>query len=64
MLMGKPSDKLTSPTVNLPSGETVIIEEEYPHNIPQQNTRYYNIFTQTYQVILQFTFKKFARNKN
>lgn len=40
MLMGgKPSDKLTSPTVNLPSGETVIIEEEYNPNVQQQNAR-------------------------
>lgn len=39
MLLGKPTDKLTSPTVNLPSGETVIIEEEYPQNVQQQNMR-------------------------
>lgn len=40
MLMGgKVIDKHQSPTVNLPSGETVIIEEEYPPNVQQQNAR-------------------------
>ncbi|XP_069683551.1 partitioning defective 3 homolog isoform X3 [Periplaneta americana] len=35
LLSGGAVDKLTSPTVNLPSGEMVLIEEEYtPHNLP------------------------------
>lgn len=35
LLSGGAAEKLTSPTVNLPSGEMVLIEEEYtPHNVP------------------------------
>jgi hypothetical protein len=35
LLSGGAADKLTSPTVNLPSREMVLIEEEYtPHNLP------------------------------
>ena len=35
LLSGGAAEKLTSPTVNLPSGEMVLIEEEYtPHNLP------------------------------
>ncbi|XP_021913897.1 partitioning defective 3 homolog isoform X3 [Zootermopsis nevadensis] len=35
LLSGGAADKLTSPTVNLPSGEMVLIEEEYtPQNLP------------------------------
>jgi hypothetical protein len=34
LLSGGVADKLISPTVNLPSGEIVLIEEEYsPHNL-------------------------------
>ncbi|PNF23828.1 hypothetical protein B7P43_G14721 [Cryptotermes secundus] len=35
LLSGGAADNLTSPTVNLPSGEMILIEEEYtPHNLP------------------------------
>ena len=39
LLSGGVADKLTSPTVNLPSGEMVLIEEEYsPHNLPTSHS--------------------------